>query len=249
MRSRIIGTLAAVAALLGGSALLPASAVQAPAPRAAAAGIAPDNSVDTSAIIDGQIYQSDINDGVESYLRQTPANSVWSSSLNNGIVSEEKLYGPVREKLSWGSLANGPVDIPETAIAKIGGPFLDNATLLGSVDLPAGTWMVNTSAVFTRIASGASGATGTRPQLALRYNATQGNPYGLSAGTLMGTEISPTMSRELTTSAVETITVTQPTQMSVFGFGYNDDQSAAGGGQITAKARITLLRVGVASVG
>lgn len=237
---RFITMLAAVGILFGGSALLPASAVQAPAPQAAAAVIAPDNSVDTSAIIDGQIYQSDINDGVETYLRQTPANSVWSSSLNNSIVSEEKLYGPVREKLSWGSLANGPVDIPETAIAKIGGPFADNATLLGSVDLPAGTWMVNTSVVFSRTISG---ATGTRPQLALRYSG------GQNAGTLMGIEISPTAGRELTESAVETIIVTEPTQMSIYGFGYNDDQGAAGGGQITAKAKITLLRVGVPSVG
>lgn len=245
MRSRIIAALAATAALFGVAAL-PSAAVQAPAPKYSAAALAPDNSVDSSAIIDGQVWGGDIADAEENYLRSTPANSVWTSSLNNWVVTEDKLHPAVQRELSWGSLANGPADIPETAIAKIGGPFLDNATLLGSVDLPAGDWLVNTSAVFTRIASGAAG---TRPQLALRYNATQGNPYGLSAGTLMGAEISPTMSRELTESASEYVHIAEPTQMSVFGFGYNDDQSAAGGGQITVKARITLLRVGIPSVG
>lgn len=237
---RFITMLAAVGILFGGSALLPASAVQAPAPKYTSTVLG------AADLGESSVYHFQLNDQVEADLMKTPANSVWTSSLNRWSVTEEKLHPAVQEKLSWGSLANGPVDIPETALAKIGGPFLDNATLLGSVDLPAGTWLVSTSAVFTRIASG---ATGTRPQLALRYNATQGNPYGLSAGTLMGVEISPTMSRELTESAVEAITVTEPTQMSVFGFGYNDDQSAAGGGQITARARITLLRVGVASVG
>lgn len=245
MRSRIIAAVAAAAALLGVG-TLPAAAVQAPTPHYSAATLAPDNSVDSSAIIDGQVWGSDIADAEENFLRQTPANSVWTSSLNNYVVTQDKLHPAVQDKLSWGSLANGPVDIPETAIAKIGGPFLDNATLLGSVDLPAGDWLVNTSAVFTRITSGATGA---RPQLALRYNPTEDNPYGLNAGTLMGAEISPTMSRELTESASEYVHITEPTQMSVYGFGYNDDQSAAGGGQITAKARITLLRVGIPSVG
>lgn len=245
MRSRIIATLAAVGLLFGGSALLPASAVQAPAPRSASA-LSDPNSCGSPCIIDNSIYQSDINDGVEAYLRQTPANSVWTSSLNNFVVTQDKLHPAVQAKLNWGSLADGPQDIPETAIAKIGGPFLDNATLLGSVDLPAGDWLVNTSAVFTRTTSG---ATGTRPQMALRYNATQANPFGESAGTLMGVEISPTANRELTESASEYVHITEPTQMSIYGFGYNDDQSAAGSGQITAKARITLLRVGIASVG
>jgi hypothetical protein len=49
MRSRIIATAVAVAALFGGSALLPASAVQAPAPRTASA-VAPAGSVDTAAL-------------------------------------------------------------------------------------------------------------------------------------------------------------------------------------------------------
>lgn len=241
MRSRLIAAAAAVGLLFGGSAVLSASAAPAPVRPSAAAPLAAEDTVGTKAIIDGQIYQSDINDGVEAFLRSTPANSVWSTSMNNGIVSEQKLTAAVKAKLELGSLSGDPIAIQATPIANIGGSFLSRSTKVGEVTLQPGTWLVNTSAVFARVTAGAEG---TRPQLALRYNKTEAQPFGEDAGTIMGAEISEAAGRELTGSSVKAMTVSVPTVIDVHAFGYNDDTSSAGSGELTAAAEITALRVG-----
>jgi hypothetical protein len=79
--------------------------------------------------------------------------------------------------------------------------------------------------------------------LALRVGATD-TAFGDDYGTILGAEISPAANRELAASTVKVVTVTAPTKVEVFGFGYNDDTGTAGSGDITAAATIAAVLVG-----
>jgi hypothetical protein len=139
----------------------------------------------------------------------------------NGKVGVTKDFGPV-------------------AIAKIGGSFKTNKSLVGEFTLQPGTWLVNSTAFFARTTAGAAG---TRPELALRVGATD-TVFGEDYGTILGAEISPAKDRELSGSTVKVVTVKKATKVEVFAFGYNDDASAAGGGEITASASVVAVQVG-----
>lgn len=215
--------------------------------------------------VDNTLGQADMYSPLVDYLRAVPNASVYNSSLNLGIVAENNLSPAVRTKLNAvGTGDPGPAgpqgpkgepgeqgpagdpatdvkggvgvaaDIPRQTIENIGGSFATRATGLGSFELPAGTWLVTTSATFYRTVSGAEG---TRPQLALRYNGLAG-----SAGTILGQEISETANRELMQSITYRVVLTEAKTVTVYGFGYNDNTSAAGGGEIDAEAQITAVR-------
>jgi hypothetical protein len=130
-------------------------------------------------------------------------------------------------------------DFAAKPIAQIGGSFKTGKTELGTFTLPAGTWMINTSAFFARTAAGVAG---TRPQLALRVGASP-TAFGEDYGTILGAEISPAKDRELTGATVKVVTVTATTTVGVYGFGYNDDAGSAGSGDITAAASVVAVRV------
>jgi hypothetical protein len=130
-----------------------------------------------------------------------------------------------------------------TVIEKIGGSYGANATEITTVDLPsAGTYLVNARVVFDRKDKGSEGyvqpTTDTMPQLSLRYGSDG------DAGTIMGTAISPAGFTELTGSSVATITVDEATKITVRGFGYNEDRSSFGGGQISASGQVTAIKIG-----
>jgi hypothetical protein len=130
-------------------------------------------------------------------------------------------------------------DFAAKPIVQIGGSFKAGKTQLGTFTLPAGTWMINTSAFFARTAAGVAG---TRPQLALRVGATT-TAFGEDYGTILGAEISPAKDRELTGATVKVVTVTATTTVGVYAFGYNDDAGSAGSGDITAAASVVAVRV------
>jgi uncharacterized protein (DUF697 family) len=128
-------------------------------------------------------------------------------------------------------------------IEKIGGSYGANATEVATFSLPAaGTYLVNTRVVFDRKDKGSEGyvepTTDTMPQLSLRYG-TDGD-----AGTIMGTAISKAGFTELTGSSVATVTVDAATEITVRGFGYNEDRSSFGGGQISASGQVTAVKIG-----
>jgi hypothetical protein len=205
------------------------------------AATAPANSVNSTSVVNesltgadvknGSLYQSDVNPAVVDVFRTPKAGSVWSSTLNNDIVTESKLAPSVRAKLNPVRPAFHSFD--RTTIEKIGGPFAANATYVGEFEQPAGTWNVYTSVFFARTVAG---ATGTRPQIALRSPANA----DLNAGTILGTEISPTKDRELSATAVKHIVLDVPTTIAVYAFGYNDNASAAGGGEIDATVEVSV---------
>ena len=130
-----------------------------------------------------------------------------------------------------------------TVIEKIGGSYGANATQITTFSLPsAGTYLVNARVVFDRKDKGSEGyeqpTTDTMPQLSLRYGSDG------DAGTIMGTAISPAGFSELTGSSVATVTVDAATEITVRGFGYNEDRSSFGGGQITASGQVTAVKIG-----
>ena len=103
---------------------------------------------------------------------------------------------------------------------------------------------------FDRKDAGSAGyeapTTDTYPQFAIRYgDSYTGTPnWGVDAGTVMGTAISPAGRVELTGSSVKVVTVTAPTTVNLYGFGYNEDQSGFGGGQIDVSAQVSATKIG-----
>ena len=162
-----------------------------------------------------------------------------------GSVSEDRLSQAVQDKLNKADQVGQDVlgggiskSCDPVVIAHIGGSFKTGKTLVCSLDLPAGKWMLNTSAFFARTAAGVAG---TRPQLAARVGASD-TVFGDDYGTILGAEISPTKDRELTGSATKV--VDGGVTVEWYAFGYNDDTSSAGSGDITAAADIVAVRVG-----
>jgi hypothetical protein len=93
MRSRIIAAVAAAGLLFGGSALLPASASQAPAPRtsAAATPLPADSVTGPVQIKDGTVYGADLAPGMVAWFTGGPY---------NGTVHNATLDAPLQAKVN-----------------------------------------------------------------------------------------------------------------------------------------------------
>jgi hypothetical protein len=167
-------------------------------------------------------------------------NSIRSSDqIAPKTVDETDLSDTVTAKLGALPLAKSFMTNGPTKIAKIGGSFATNATVLGTVNLQAGTYLANTTVVFDRedatLPNGdpnpdyATPITDTYPQIALRYPDANGD-----AGTIMGVPISKAGFVELTQSTSKGFTLAEPTTITVYGFGYNEDRSGFGANQISA---------------
>ena len=210
-----------------------------------AAAAVPANSVNSTSVVNesltgtdvknGSLYQSDLNPAVADLLRTPKANSVWTSTLNNDVVTEPKLAPAVRNKLVATGTALSTMPIPIQHMA--GTNWL--TTPLGEFTLPAGVWMISTNAYFYRSLNGVEG---TRPAVSLRYNRTPTNTYGQNAGTLQGVEISERANGDLYSSTTKRVVFTQPTKIDLVGFGHNDNESDAGAGQITVQVEVTWAR-------
>jgi hypothetical protein len=250
MRFRI-GRVAAIVAITALASLIigPASAYDQPA------GSAPSapgrNSVGSPQIIDGQVYQKDINAGVVGVLRTPRQNSVTGWSVKDGSITMNDLSPATRAEIRTGQYTpketfgklGGTLTILPITITNIGGRFADRASRLGDFTIQPGTWLINASVVFDRKDEGSDGyaapTTDTMPSFALRYGVELDD-----AGTVMGAPVSRRGFVELTGSSVKLVTVAGPTVVTAYGFGYNEDRSGFGGGQITVAAQITAVRVG-----
>jgi hypothetical protein len=170
------------------------------------------------------------------------ANSVAGKQVVNGSLGVVELDAYTRGLLEKDDntpdvFGTGKIvaQVAPTTVVNIGGKFVEKATVLGQFPLPKGTWLVSTSAAWNRTVAGAAG---TRPQIALRY------PNGGDAGTLTGTDISPTAGRDLTLSGTKVVILTEDTHVTIWAHGYNDDQSAAGSGELTAAVEVSAVRLG-----
>lgn len=218
----------------------------------------------------GISQQNDLSVPLQNLLRTPKANSVSSWNLTDNGVAEQDLTAAVRTKLNKAGqqgpkgdkgdtgekgeaasdvLGGGAVkkEVGPTAIVNIGGSFAARKTELGTFTLPKGTWLINAAVVFDRLNVGdgdyQTPTTDTYPQFAIRYGESPGN-FGTDAGTVMGTAISRAGRVELTGSGVKVVTVTDDTTVSLYGFGYNEDQSGFGGGQIKVAAQVSATKIG-----
>ncbi|HET6292470.1 MAG TPA: hypothetical protein VFG33_03820 [Kribbella sp.] len=225
------GTALTLAATAVGISLLGGGAATAAEPGERQA-VAPANSVYSGSIVNGQVFQSDLAPAVNTAYLSTYNNTVGFPALKSDVAA--------KLNLGEGSVVK---TVAPTAIVTMGGSFATGKTKVGEFNLPAGRWLVNTSGFFLRTVAGVEG---TRPQLALRIGDSYGAPivWGTDAGTVMGAEISESVNREVTGSDVKVVTLAAPATVNVYGFGYNDDTSAAGSGQITVKAQISAVRIG-----
>jgi hypothetical protein len=182
------------------------------------------------------------------------APSAWAQILGvpYNTVGKPQLKQEVADELAYGK-SGLPTTIAPKIIEHLGGPYFgadlttpadDQFTTLGEVQLGKGTWLVNVSGTFHRTAAG---VVGSRPQIGLRIGQDQtagAAKWGIDAGTIGGVEISPGNGHDLFGSSTKVITLTGPTTIGVYGFGYNNDTGTAGSGQIEASAVITPVQVG-----
>lgn len=186
------------------------------------------------------------------------SDAVRSSHLKDGTVKKRDLAEGVQEKLDRTSKpgAKGPKgdkgdkgdpasDIKGglganfggyATIDKIGGRFAENRTEVGTFELAPGTYLINGYAMFDRV----DDSDGSSPVLQLAIRGADGSEYG----TAFTGEFPAKGNLEQTASVTKVITVTKKTEIKVYGFGYNADQSAKGSGNYTVYAQVSAVRVG-----
>lgn len=245
---KAVAGVAAVALAGGGGVLVMTSADAAETPEPAARTVAAGSTLGEGSIQgwhlkDGTIFGADINPAVVKWFTGTYNNTVTTDSVKDGALGAADLNADLKGKLDNGK-GVGTKDFEAKAITTIGGSFATGKTVVGTVEVAAaGTYLVNTSAVFDRKNEGTEGylapTTDTYPSLVVRYGTTEAD-----AGTIMGSPVSRKGFVELTGSATKTISVDGPTTLNVYGFGYNEDRSGFGGGQITVAAQVTVVKIG-----
>ena len=79
-------------------------------------------------------------------------------------------------------------------------------------------------------------------QLALRVD--DGTDWGVDYGTCFTGAVSALADREASCSTTRVVEVDEPTEVLVFGFGYQDDLGSADSGKVDATAHVTAVSVG-----
>lgn len=117
-------------------------------------------------------------------------------------------------------------------VENVGGSWLTRKTELGSFTLPAGTWVINTSAKFNRTEADTTDPLYlTRPQFAVRALPTEANPFGLDFGTVMNS-IAPFAGADMFGSDSKRVVLTEETTFTVAVFGYQDNRGSDDSGKI-----------------
>lgn len=134
------------------------------------------------------------------------------------------------------------LETEKTTVTNMGGTWGSlaepRATLLGSVEVPAGKYMITANGFFTADADG--NPVPAQVQTAVRYD--NDTKWGVDLGTAFSTT-GTWKGRDYTTSS--TVVLTLPdTTVSVYGFGYDvNGESGQNSGQFDASARLTLVPV------
>lgn len=250
----VLVVLAVVAAIVGAvlgtgaaqGAVIPeptATKVAAPAVGSITGAHLKDNTVSNLDIANGTLVEADLGVVLKYKLNQKALPGKQGPQGVQGLKGDKG--DPATDVL--GALG-GKVAFDSTVITKIGGPFNDNKTTLGTFTLPAGKYNLGTQAKFDRKNANdpayIAPTTVTYPQLAVRFNESAENVWGEDAGTIMGVGISPTGYVELTGSSVALVELAETTTFTVYAFGYNENRSGESAGQITAAAKIQAIKVG-----
>lgn len=123
----------------------------------------------TEALPANSVYHEQIVDAVEADLMKTPNNSVWWSSLNNGIVSVSKLADDTKAELAKGTVQAWTIPAP-VAVKNVGGSVFaaSAATPIPATGVtlqPGHTYLITYSAQTEASAPAAPGDPVVRPQV------------------------------------------------------------------------------------
>ena len=124
-------------------------------------------------------------------------------------------------------------------IPNIGGSFGSRALQLGTITLPAGTYLLSGYAFFNSVSS--THTEGTRLMLAIRGGGTVGDS---GDGTCFS-EPFPAGDREVTCQTTKLITLSSEKTLTIHAFGYNAAPAGSGdgGGEFNVEANVSALRV------
>lgn len=160
------------------------------------------------------------------------ANAVTSSDVKDdslglqdiGPATEAALRGGVYEHEFSGNVTN------------IGGPFAANATAVGTFEVSAGSYEVNTSALFRSNAT-----TSGRADLQVAVRAADGSVWGQDLGTAFTGDSPVQAQREVSAHVTEVVTVPEDTTVTVYVFGYdNAGQGSPDAGLFDASVDVSL---------
>lgn len=129
-----------------------------------------------------------------------------------------------------------------TTITNIGGSFAGRATELTTLHLDAGQYLISSDAFFNQTDDT---KTGEHPVLQLAVRGDDGSTWGTDLGTCF-TGAFPGGPGDIDQSCSDSKLVTIPAggqDVTVYGFGYNSDQSATGSGNFEVKGSVTALKV------
>lgn len=213
------------------------------------------NSVAEKQVVDGSMQQKDFSKAVNDKLNAKsvpgpvgPQGEPGKDGVNgangldgkngtdgtNGVDGKDGAKGDKGDPGDPATDVKGSVVVDKTfdpiVVAKIGGKFADNATLVGKVTIPKGKVKIDLDGFWI---TNAAGPEGTRPQLALRAPS-------LDGGTIFPGEASPAANREITGHDTTTLTLADDTEFNLYAFGYNDDTSGNGAGRLSVVASVTV---------
>lgn len=125
-------------------------------------------------------------------------------------------------------------------VANIGGRFAERANRIDEFTLEPGTYQLSSDGFF---ASNAATSGQTRLQLALRTAPAEGEQWGRDLGTCFTGTASALAGREATCSTTRVATITEATVVTVYAFGYADDQGSADSGKFDAFSSVSILKL------
>lgn len=260
MRKHIAAVAIATAALIGVAAT-PASARTLPERQATASIPNTAGAVTGWHLKDGTVYCSDLASGMCEWFTGGPYNNtVTSDTIAPGSVNASDLSAGVYARVfqpELGGLVHDSTLSP-APIGRIGGRYQDNATTLYKFTLQPGKYRVEATGLFDRTDKGTPGylepATDTYPQFTIRYGEDfEASPvnWGTDAGTFGGVPISRAGFAELSFSTSKVVELSEPTELIVRSFGYNEDRSAFGseGAGVDAQFSVKSAQISAVKIG
>jgi len=186
------------------------------------------DAVGASEIKNGSVFERALSDSVQEKLNQSAG-----ERGPKGETGATGATGPAGANGSpasdvFGELAASKTSTSRTTINAIGGSFVANRTEVFTIDLPAkGTYLLSAYGHFDRIDKGASGYIDPTTDTYLRLTL-QGPNGADDAGTYFTGPISRAGRVEATAAGSRVVTVTAPTTVTVWAFGYNEAQGFFG---------------------
>lgn len=176
----------------------------------------------------------------------TSANNTISGCIKSGIITyvhprtatlkcpagttfiNWNVTGPTGKQGPSGVVSTKTTDLGPVASVATGGSFVTNATQVGTISLKAGTYLVNLNAKATP-PSGGTGSAEVFPEFFV-YNQVKnasftGDLYNVGSGPL---ESGANAQIDSYYSGSSVITLTTPTTLYVYAFGYDSDRGAGG---------------------